>query len=88
MIALADWSYGFYQLLRLAVTGYAAWVAVCSAGRFRPKWAWLFGFIAVLYNPWLKISMTRDAHAVENVCTAIVIVAEMLWARRQNEESP
>lgn len=44
--------------------------------------------IAVLYNPLFKISMSRDAHAVENICTAIIIVAEVLRTRRLDGAKP
>lgn len=88
LVALGDWPYGYYQLLRLGVTGYAVWIALHSAAQSRPVWPWVFGFIAVLYNPLFKISMSRDAHAIENICTAIIIVAEMLRARRADAMKP
>lgn len=82
LLALGDWPYGYYQLLRLIVTGYAAWIAFHSAALSRLPWLWVFGFIALLYNPLFKISMSRDAHAVENVATAVAVVIELLRARR------
>lgn len=86
LIALGDWPYGYYQLLRLVVTGYAVWIASHLAGKPRRVWPWVFGFIALLYNPLFKISMSRDAHAIENICTTIIIVAEMLRAKRLDRE--
>lgn len=87
LVALADWPYGFYQFLRLVVTGYAVWIAFQSAAQSRPVWPWVFGVVAVLYNPLFKISMSRDAHAIENVCTAIAIVLEAIRAKRGNATS-
>lgn len=45
LIALGDWPYGYYQLLRLVVTGYAVWVAFHLAAQSRPAWPWVFGLL-------------------------------------------
>jgi hypothetical protein len=82
VIALADLPYGYYQLLRIVVTGFAIWVAFYSYGKARPAWAVVFGLIAILYNPLFKISMSRDVHAVENVITALLVLFETLRVRR------
>ena len=82
VIALADWPYGYYQLLRLAVTGYAAWIAWQAFKGNRTTWAWIFGFLAMLYNPVIKIALDRDIWSLVNLATAAIIAAEF-WVFRQ-----
>ena len=82
VIALADWPYGYYQLLRLAVTGYAAWIAWQAFERGRTIWAWTFGFLVILYNPIIKIALDKDTWAFVNLATAAIIAAES-WRFRQ-----
>ena len=82
LLALADWPYGYYQILRLAVTAYAVWLAACYADERASLWVWIFSVLAVLYNPIFKISMTRDLHGIINVITAALIFGAMFARRR------
>ena len=82
VLALADWPYGYYQLFRLAVTGYAAWIAWQAFEQNRTIWAWTFGFLVILYNPFIKIALDRDTWGFVNVATAAIIAAEF-WGFRQ-----
>lgn len=81
ILALANWLYGYYQLLRLAVTGYAAWIAWQAFERNRTIWAWTFGLLVILYNPFFKITLDRDTWGFVNLATAVIIAAE-LWGFR------
>lgn len=64
-LALFDgWQYGFFTLLRFivfATTAYVAWMAYEAQ---REKWVWIFGFIAVLFNPFFLIHLDRDTWVV------------------------
>ena len=74
LLALADLPYGYYQLLRFIVCGVGVYVAY-TAYNWQKKWVmWLFGFIALLFNPlippkgvepavWLKKLIEIIAHA-------------------------
>ncbi len=81
-LALGDWSYGYYQLLRVAVTAYAVWIAWQAFDERRKTWAWTFVFIAILYNPFIKIALDRDTWVFVNLATAAIIAVE-LWRFRQ-----
>lgn len=57
---LPSMPYSYFMLLRIAVCVVMAWQAVC---RFDEKYAhdaWLCVVVAVLFNPVLKIHLTRD----------------------------
>ena len=79
---MADLPYGYYQLLRILVTAYAIWVAWYAATQDKKLVAYIFGAVAVSYNPIFKIHMERETHQIINVATAILIVAEAWIARR------
>jgi len=60
LLALASWPYGYYQLLRFVACGVAVYVAF-MAYNWQKMWAtWLFGFIAVLFNPLIPIHLSRE----------------------------
>lgn len=58
--ALGQWPYGYYTLLRLVVCGAGAYTAFLMYEWHRPGLAWLFGFIAVLFNPVIRVHLSRD----------------------------
>ena len=72
--ALADWPYVYYQLLRWVVCGVAIFVAASAYG-WQKLWAtWLFGFIAVLFNPVAPIHLSRAAwQPIDVICSMLFI---------------
>ena len=60
LISLADLPYGYYQLLRFVICGVAVYVAY-TAYNWQKMWAvWLFGFVALLFNPLIPIHLSRE----------------------------
>lgn len=52
--------YGFYTLLRIVVfltAGYIVWV--CYKGK-KTKWAWMMGFITLIFNPFIPLRFDRE----------------------------
>lgn len=59
VIALAPLPYGYYQFLRWAVCAIAIFIAI-KAYTWRSFWAtWLFGAIAVLFNPIVPVNLPK-----------------------------
>jgi len=77
ILAVADMPYGYYQLLRLLVTGYMGFLAVLYFIRRPNSWAWVFAFTALLYNPIFVITMSKEFHALVNVLVAAAIAWEI-----------
>lgn len=77
VLAVADMPYGYYQLLRLLVTGYMGYLAALYFIRRSAPWAWAFGFVALLYNPIFVITMDKEFHALVNVIVAAAIAWEI-----------
>lgn len=83
VLALADLPYGYYQFLRIGVTGYAVWISVCLYPHASRALFWCFVGIAILYNPIFKIHMSREAHSYFNmVAAALILIEAFLSARR------
>ena len=79
LLALAPWPYGYYQVLRLVVCGVAVYVAFMGY-TWQKMWAmWLFGFIAVLFNPLLPIHLSRQIwQAIDVVCGILFMVIAVI----------
>ncbi len=85
LIALADLPYGYYQLLRIVVTGSACWIAIEFYSRKSVIGMATFGAMSVIFNPIAKIHMERDVHAIFNVVSSALLIGA-LWrqSRRRN----
>lgn len=60
-LALFDgWQYGFFSILRFVVFFSTAYVAYLAYQEQKEGWVWVMGAIAVLFNPFLPIYLTRD----------------------------
>ena len=60
-LALFDgWQYGFFTILRFVVFASTAYIAWMAYEEGKEKWVWIFGFIAVLFNPFVPIHLTRE----------------------------
>lgn len=88
ILAVADMPYGYYQLLRLLVTGYTGYLAALYFFRRPHQWAWVFSFMALLYNPVFVITMSKEFHALVNVLVAAAIAWEIKKLRSVSAHSP
>ena len=63
--ALFDgWPYGFFTLLRFVVFATTAYIAWMAYEQQKEKWIWIFGFLAVLFNPFFPIYLNRDLWSI------------------------
>jgi hypothetical protein len=78
-LALAPWPYGYYQLLRFVVCGVSVYVAFI-AYNWQKIWAtFLFGFIAVLFNPLIPIHLSRELwQPIDTICAIIFLIAILI----------
>lgn len=72
ILALGDWPYGYFMLLRLVVCSAATWLAysLLHGPSFRGL-GWAFVGLALLYNPVFKVGFERDTWTVLNLFSAI-----------------
>ena len=85
LIALLELPYGYYQFLRIVVTGICVWLATWHQGQGRIVMLILFATLAILFNPVFKIHMEREVHAIFNILVSTVLVGS-LWIDRRRPD--
>jgi len=65
--------YGFYNFLRIVVFIFFLIAATISYEKKSKYLPWLFCLIAILYNPLLKIHLSKEVWMYANLLTAFVI---------------
>ena len=74
-VALFDgWPYGFFTLLRFVVFASSAYVAYMAYGAQKEKWVWIFGFLAILFNPFIVIHLNREIWSVLDLIVGIFMI--------------
>lgn len=68
------WPYGFFTLLRFVVFASSAYVAWMAYEAKKEKWVWIFGFLAVLFNPFFPIYLNRDLWSFIDVIVAVFMI--------------
>jgi len=86
LAALGDWPYGYYQLLRFVVCGvggYVAWLSYHS----KHLWAaWLFGFVAVLFNPLAPFHLSREIWQPVDLASAVLFLMAIVVVKSTPEK--
>ncbi len=66
-----DNPYGYYLLLRVVCFAVFAYVGVKALQQDKSKWALAAAMLAILYNPFLRIHLSRDAWTLINLGTVV-----------------
>jgi arginine exporter protein ArgO len=70
--AVGNWPYGYYQLLRWAILIIGAYSVYLAYEIRKISWAWIFGIIAVLFNPIIPITFSKDIWQIIDIIVAII----------------
>lgn len=81
--ALARHPYGYFTLLRWVVCATAAYSAYVSATVNRVPWAWVLGFIALLFNPLIPARIDRATWAYLDVAVGIFFLLSVFFVREK-----
>jgi hypothetical protein len=82
LIAVGQWPYAYYQVMRLLVCAAAVFVAY-KGWMFRRDWAvWVFGSVAVLFNPICPFHMNRAAWMVIDLLAAATFILAIIVLHR------
>ena len=74
LLGLLPLPYSFYMLLRLLVCLTAVVGYIRAREEQQRSWLWIYGVIAVLYNPILPIHlMAKSLWIVINIATAVLL---------------
>jgi hypothetical protein len=79
--ALFDLPYGYYRLLRVAVFLAALFHLWESTERPNRAWAWIFGAIALIYNPISTLPLGRPLWIAVNIATIFVLLVHWRYTR-------
>ncbi len=85
--AVAPLPYGYYQLLRWVTCGVGVFIAV-EAYRWGKIWAtWLFGIVAVLFNPIIPIHLTKEIWQPIDLGCALLFSLSLLLLKAPAEDA-
>jgi len=78
LIALFDgWPYGFFTLLRFVVFASTAYIVWMAYEVQKEKWVWIFGFLAVLFNPFIVIHLNREIWGVIDLIVGVFMIISL-----------
>jgi hypothetical protein len=84
-LALFDgWQYGFFTILRFVVFSATAYVAWMAYEEQKEKWAWILGSIAVLFNPFIPIYLTRELWMTIDFITGVFLIISIFSLKLEN----
>lgn len=84
LLALFDgWQYGFFTLLRFVVFGATAYTAWIAYENQKEKWVWIFGFIAVLFNPFFPVNLDRETWVVIDLIVGLFLLVSIFLLKLQ-----
>ncbi len=80
--------YGYYILLRWVCCAVFAYLALLALAKEKQGWAWVLGITAVVYNPIMRVHLTRETWSIINVVTIGIAVASSfaLMVKRAGEK--
>jgi hypothetical protein len=82
IVAVASLPYGYYQLLRWVTCAVAVFIAFKSYGWHKTWAVWLFGAIAVLFNPIVPIHLTKEIWQPIDIVSAILFGISAFMLRK------
>jgi uncharacterized membrane protein YhaH (DUF805 family) len=76
--------YGYYVLLRIVLCAICAFLAFRAHAIGNDKWVWVLGVTAAIYNPILRIHLTREIWSVVNIATVVVLAITFGTLRKRS----
>jgi hypothetical protein len=78
--------YGYYILLRVVLCATCAFLVHRALDIGSDRWAWVLGVTAVIYNPIIRIHLTREIWSVVNIATIVALSVALGGLRKPREE--
>jgi len=85
--ALGDNPYGYYQLLRWIILAIGAYSAYLAYNAEKKGWTWIFGIIAVLFNPIIPFTFQRDIWQTIDVIVAVIFLVSIFKTKGYQVEN-
>jgi len=74
-LGAAPLPYGYYMLLRFVACGVFAFAAFIAFDRKRKVLPWVYGFMALVFNPIIKIYFPKELWVIVDVAAGIFLLA-------------
>ena len=74
-LGAAPLPYGYYSLLRLVACGVFGFAAFTAHERRKTFLPWVYGLIAILFNPIFKIHLSKGTRGSLDIVAALVLLA-------------
>lgn len=87
-LGAAPLPYGYYMLLRIVSCGFFIWASVIAHETNNQYLPWVFGFLALLFNPIIKIHLPKELWAVIDIGSAILILSMKSKIIEASSENP
>lgn len=72
-----SWPYGFFTLLRFVVFAATAYIAWMAYQQQKERWVWIFGFLAVLFNPFIVIHLNRELWSFIDLIVGVFMITSV-----------
>lgn len=66
--------YGYYMLLRFIACAVFAWAAHVTYEKNEEVLPWVFGILAIVFNPIIKIHFPKEVWAVVDFCSGLLLL--------------
>lgn len=88
VVAVGEWPYGYYTLLRLGVTAVAGYLTM-SAYRREQLWpAILFAAVALLFNPFVVVEFERETWVWIGLVSAVLFLGRAVFVLESPHGGP
>jgi hypothetical protein len=74
-IAALPLPYGYYMLLRLVTTIVFVWAAIACYQKQHTTLPWLFGLIAILFNPLIPVHLPKELWLIIDISMGILLLS-------------
>jgi len=81
---LALWLLYTLAVCCFVATAYIAWLAYEQQ---KAKWVWIFGFLAVLFNPFIVIHLNRELWSFIDVIVGVFIIVSIFALKFKDKPS-
>lgn len=74
--------YGYYMLLRIIATGIFVWAALVAHERKHDALPWVYGVLAVLFNPLIKVHLPKELWTAVDIGSGILLLTTKSTIRK------
>lgn len=82
LLALADWQYSYYEVLRVVVCTSSVYLAYDSYDKKRIVWTCIFIALAILFNPIIPIYLQKETWRIVDFVAALLVLASIFFDKK------